>query len=566
MTESTSSIDEWRKSVDRTLKYYKEKIQTLKLNNKARLKKLQTQWQREKRALNNKVKVLQTQNEKLQESIEEQKHSFQQQIKSLKKKWRCSQHDNDGVDERKDEESDTVNESMSDAGHENNDSAGATQLQNYKIRIHKLFDYGANSGGGPLQSIDGDAAINMEHNAMKTATDSHTLRIQKWMKSTQLLRESYDDMQSKKERGGDMRTVLCQYNSYKQLMAEQEAKMEDLSNLVSDVIALKRQMKQCMERYEQAIPRKNELYKEAFVRYDKVREERKHVHHEMLECVDRLNEIIDEENKTNERKCRLYDEFNALRAQLRELKVQIGACSCLMKEYQRFDAVNEMAVGEMRQFFDREWRRFLQCWYEWDAKCIVIWLQYLVAENKLVLSKHVDLSEIEKALNKSTVKRSRLTFLDKNELKMLGFDNFNDRQQIYDKIQELIVAYPNLSSFHCSDEGKQCALDQMESAPDGERDIFMMNNGLQIPSQFLCPLTKQIMMEPVLIFDDCTYEKQAIVEYLKAHNNTSPMTNEKCDVDEEEIVLLPNRGLSAKIQTFLNVNPQICCLGIYTKQ
>lgn len=71
MTDSNSSIEEWRKSVDKTLKYYREKVKSLKANNKIRLKKLQTSWQRERRVLNNKIRLLQTQKESLQEKFDE---------------------------------------------------------------------------------------------------------------------------------------------------------------------------------------------------------------------------------------------------------------------------------------------------------------------------------------------------------------------------------------------------------------------------------------------------------------------------------------------------------------
>ena len=71
MTDSPSSVEEWRKSVDKTLDYYKDKIKALKTNNKSRVKKLQTSWQREKRALNNKIKSLENQNQSLQEKFAE---------------------------------------------------------------------------------------------------------------------------------------------------------------------------------------------------------------------------------------------------------------------------------------------------------------------------------------------------------------------------------------------------------------------------------------------------------------------------------------------------------------
>ncbi|KAF5304695.1 hypothetical protein FQA39_LY09472 [Lamprigera yunnana] len=47
-----------------------------------------------------------------------------------------------------------------------------------------------------------------------------------------------------------------------------------------------------------------------------------------------------------------------------------------------------------------------------------------------------------------------------------------------------------------------------------------------IPSEFLCPITQEIMREPVKCSDGFVYEKQAINEWFMSGKFTSPMTNE----------------------------------------
>ncbi len=42
--------------------------------------------------------------------------------------------------------------------------------------------------------------------------------------------------------------------------------------------------------------------------------------------------------------------------------------------------------------------------------------------------------------------------------------------------------------------------------------------------QFICPITKEIMIDPVIALDGYTYERSAIWEWLEQHS-TSPMTN-----------------------------------------
>ena len=47
---------------------------------------------------------------------------------------------------------------------------------------------------------------------------------------------------------------------------------------------------------------------------------------------------------------------------------------------------------------------------------------------------------------------------------------------------------------------------------------------VKIPENFLCPISKSIFYNPVLLSDGYTYEKEYILEWIK-NNNKSPMTN-----------------------------------------
>ena len=65
------------------------------------------------------------------------------------------------------------------------------------------------------------------------------------------------------------------------------------------------------------------------------------------------------------------------------------------------------------------------------------------------------------------------------------------------------------------------------------------------PFEFLCPITNQMMSDPVTADDGNTYERNAIRSWLR-HNPTSPMTGNPL-VDE---TLKVNHELKAKIEDF----------------
>ena len=67
-----------------------------------------------------------------------------------------------------------------------------------------------------------------------------------------------------------------------------------------------------------------------------------------------------------------------------------------------------------------------------------------------------------------------------------------------------------------------------------------------IPHEFICPITTEIMKDPVILTDGHVYEKSAIKKWLQ-NNNTSPLT--KINVDKD--ILIPCFVLRKQIQEYL---------------
>ena len=83
------------------------------------------------------------------------------------------------------------------------------------------------------------------------------------------------------------------------------------------------------------------------------------------------------------------------------------------------------------------------------------------------------------------------------------------------------------------------------------KQIEGSNNNEKIPSQFICPLTKEVMSEPVIAFDENVYERAAIQEYLEKYKK-SPVTEEAFDFH-----LFPDMQLKVEIKQYLKVRQNI---------
>ncbi|KAG2387208.1 hypothetical protein C9374_001540 [Naegleria lovaniensis] len=74
-------------------------------------------------------------------------------------------------------------------------------------------------------------------------------------------------------------------------------------------------------------------------------------------------------------------------------------------------------------------------------------------------------------------------------------------------------------------------------------------NNKPYPQEFYCPITQEVMIDPVIGKDGHTYEREAIEKWLKDHN-VSPMTREPMSVDH----LVPNIALRNTIEQIVNEN------------
>ena len=70
----------------------------------------------------------------------------------------------------------------------------------------------------------------------------------------------------------------------------------------------------------------------------------------------------------------------------------------------------------------------------------------------------------------------------------------------------------------------------------------LAEENVEVPNPFLCPITLDVMKDPVVAMDGHTYERSSITKWF-ANHGTSPKTNEKLTTKK----LVPNHALRAMI-------------------
>ncbi|XP_065493566.1 WD repeat, SAM and U-box domain-containing protein 1 isoform X2 [Caloenas nicobarica] len=68
-----------------------------------------------------------------------------------------------------------------------------------------------------------------------------------------------------------------------------------------------------------------------------------------------------------------------------------------------------------------------------------------------------------------------------------------------------------------------------------------------VPEEFLCPITRELMKDPVIAADGYSYEKEAMENWISTNRRSSPMTN----LPLPSLLLTPNRTLKMAIGRWL---------------
>ena len=84
-----------------------------------------------------------------------------------------------------------------------------------------------------------------------------------------------------------------------------------------------------------------------------------------------------------------------------------------------------------------------------------------------------------------------------------------------------------------------------EGGGSGVAGPSQASEAAEVPDDFICPITAEIMTDPVTTFDGFTYERAAITEWLRT-KDTSPKTGATL----ESKALIPNHLVRSLIRTF----------------
>ena len=84
---------------------------------------------------------------------------------------------------------------------------------------------------------------------------------------------------------------------------------------------------------------------------------------------------------------------------------------------------------------------------------------------------------------------------------------------------------------------------------NNKKEIIKLKNEEDIPQNYLCPISYQIMTDPVITPYGISYDRESIENWLKI-NKMDPIAHKKLDKN----MLIPNYALKSLIEEYINAN------------
>ena len=275
---------------------------------------------------------------------------------------------------------------------------------------------------------------------------------------------------------------------------------------------------QSIKEHESKLPLKQKEHDAQREQYEAVQQQRINAKKEMVSLAQKCNHMMEKENTLFQHLQRSKLEQNSITQNIDTLKSSFECCEAVIKLYNQFTTENNKYIEKINTNFERKWSEFESRWKAWNVNDILTFFKYNTLE--MNDADNIEWDKAEKQMKEKDITGQSLSDFNKLTFEFIGFQNIEIINSLLSKIDELQRTYNE-------NEGK------VE----------------EIPDEYLCPITKRIMKDPVIAFDGHSYERKAIEDYLR-DNNKSPITGENA----EYVIVFPNHKLKANIQKYIEEN------------
>eukprot|EP01083_Nonionella_stella_P088321 246064_1 len=392
---------------------------------------------------------------------------------------------------------------------------------------------------------------------IKSILKTHSLRLKDWRKDEAVLQSicNSDDIinsnfEDEKQDADSTQSeqLLHQQSKCNDLIRTQSARLESLPQNVREVFVKQRAIKDAVKQHELISKQHQDMTQAIKREYSECNKKRKDLQHQLMSIYKQLNDQMNKESILLQQQRKLQEKMDNEGSISLIANGQHDTSAHIISSYQLYQKNTRIFVQKVQDRLRSEWDKREQEWWEWTIIDCLTWMRYKLEWFKEETTpKAIDLRTIQKNMDDLGLTGRMIESMQKEQLYEIGF-GFKQMDVLYPAIKHLCSSYP---------APKRDDKDMNRKRTNADNDIEGMieeTYNVDIPDRFKCGLTKQIMDHPVIAFDGNTYDRDAIILYLKQHHK-SPVTNEACVGDDEtSFMLFDDEKLKREINIFKKDN------------
>ncbi|KAJ6429853.1 hypothetical protein OIU84_021289 [Salix udensis] len=145
-----------------------------------------------------------------------------------------------------------------------------------------------------------------------------------------------------------------------------------------------------------------------------------------------------------------------------------------------------------------------------------------------------------------------VTWKLEKSLANVPYDQFNISEEVQEQVALMSIRHKRETGSNDSkdrnadlvaSESKTVDCAEKDSFPNKSSEDLKKPETLKIPNDFLCPISLELMRDPVIVATGQTYERSCIQRWIDTGNSTCPKTQQKL----EHLTLTPNYVLRSLI-------------------
>lgn len=377
-------------------------------------------------------------------------------------------------------------------------------------------------------------ALNEKHTAILEEWRSHSVKLQAWSecegKAGILGKPDPGSGNDEKEAAPSITgtELFSKFTECQRIINEQRTRLDVVSTdkHLLELIDQQTRLSELVQQRDSDLRTGTEPMAQKRLQYSTVGDQRAALMESIKADVARCNELIKTENKLCQEIQQHAAQNKCAVLKLNRMKGSLVTCSELVDAYNEFMRQNLKFIAIVGKSFEALWIDFEATWRSWSVSDVAIWFQFKAGEQ---LRDKVDWAAVTEKLVEQEITGVALQEVNALTFKFIGLKNA--------KVVALLV-----SAIETLKQSYRATSNEVESKPN-------------IPEEFVCPITKKLMLDPVLAFDGRCYDRAAIEEYLKLHNK-SPITGDEAVTT----MVFPNHGLKSKIIAFIEADEAGPCV------